>query len=76
MDKNTAKMIHTFEQAGSMMGQFAYLIGQYFDKLTNEGFTREEALVLCRSYQNIILKSAFANSGKVPKNQEEHEDDE
>jgi len=70
MDKNTAKMIHTFEQAGEMMGQFAYLIGQYFDKLTDQGFTREEALVLCRAYQTSVLKSAFANSGQTPKKEE------
>ena len=73
MDKNTAKMIHTFEQAGAMMGQFAYLIGQYFDKLTDQGFTRNEALVLCRAYQNTVLKSAFTNSGQTPKKDEDDE---
>lgn len=73
MDKNTAKMIHTFEQAGAMMGQFAYLIGAYFDQLTNQGFTREEALTLCRGYQSIVLKSAFKNSGQTPKKDEDDE---
>lgn len=74
MDQNYAKMVQTFEQAGAMMGQFAYLIGQYFDQLTKQGFTREEALVLCRAYQTVILKSAFLNSGQTP-NQHENNDD-
>jgi hypothetical protein len=73
MDKNTAKMIHTFEQAGAMMGQFAYLIGSYFDQLTNHGFTREEALTLCRGYQRLIMTSCFKNSGQVPKKDEDDE---
>jgi len=62
MDKNQAKMVATFEQAGAMMGQFAYLIGQYFDQLTEHGFSRNEALALCRSYQTCVLKSAFLNN--------------
>lgn len=73
MTKNEAKMIQTFEQAGAMMGQFAYLIGRYFDRLTNEGFTRQEAVNLCRSYQTTILKSAFINSGQTP-TQKENDD--
>lgn len=72
MDQNYAKLVHSFEQAGAMMGQFAYLIGQYFGQLTQQGFNREEALVLCRAYQTIILKGAFTNSGDTPN---KHEDE-
>ena len=72
MDKNYAKMVTTFEQAGGMMGQFAYLIGQYFERLVEQGFTRNEALGLCRSYQTIILKSAFENN--QPKKDSESDD--
>lgn len=70
MDRGYAKMVNTFEQAGAMMGQFAYLIGQYFDQLTEHGFSRDEALTLCRAYQNVVLKAAFTNGGRVKKPEE------
>ena len=73
MNQNYAKMVQTFEQAGAMMGQFAYLIGQYFDQLTQHGFSRGEALALCRAYQTVILKSAFLNTSQAVKKDEDDE---
>ncbi len=75
MSQNYAKLVATFEQAGAMMGQFAYLIGQYFDQLTENGFSRPEALALCRSYQTLIMKSAFMNNSQQPKKDEDADDD-
>lgn len=66
MDNNYAKMIAAFEQAGSMMGQFAYLLGAYHKELVQNGLTRKEALTLCVAYQNGIMKGAFAGTTPPP----------
>lgn len=45
------KNIHAFEQATGAMLQLAGLLAAYRRALLNEGFTREEALVLIEAYQ-------------------------
>jgi len=68
-NKNYLNIIAAFEQAGSLMGQFAYLLGCYREKLEKNGFTRSESLELCKNYQQLILEFAFNN-----KNNQNHFD--
>jgi hypothetical protein len=71
MDQNYAKLVQTFEQAGAMMGQFAYLISQYFSQLTEYGFSRQEALALCKAYQTVVIKTAFESNTPQQRQYEE-----
>lgn len=59
MDKQYIKMISAFEQAGACLGQFASVMWQYYSHLCDQGFTKPEALVLVRAYQNTIIKQSL-----------------
>jgi hypothetical protein len=73
MDREQAKMIASFEQGAAMMEQFAYLLWQYFERLSEKGFTPNQALTLCRAYQTTVLKSAF-NNPSSQKTENENDD--
>ena len=58
-EKDKMKLISCFEQAGAVMGEFARLLGQYYNELCQAGFARDEALKLTIAYQEIIIKQSF-----------------
>jgi hypothetical protein len=58
-EKDKMKLISCFEQAGAVMGEFARLLGQYYNELCQAGFARDEALKLTIAYQEIILKQSL-----------------
>lgn len=59
MDKDYAKAISTFEQAGAHLGQFAGMLQAYHKSLCESGFQRSEALELVRELQTTLFAQAF-----------------
>jgi len=59
MDKNYAKAVSNFEQAGAHLGNFATLLHTYHKSLCEAGFQRDEALELVRELQSTLFTQAF-----------------
>lgn len=53
MDPN--QMQHAFEQGSVSLTNLAKLLGDYFNQLIKEGFTRDEAMDLVLDYQSFIF---------------------
>jgi len=71
MDKDYAKAVSSFEQAGAHLGNFASLLFTYHESLCKAGFQRDEALELVRELQATLFAQAF-NSGSK---KDEYEDE-
>jgi len=65
MDKDYAKAVSNFEQAGAHLGNFATLLFTYHKSLCESGFQRDEALELVRELQTTLFAQAF-NFGPQP----------
>lgn len=59
MDKEYAKAVSNFEQAGAHLGNFATLLFTYHKSLCDSGFKRDEALELVRELQTTLFAQAF-----------------
>ena len=59
MDKDYAKAISNFEQAGAHLGNFATLLFTYHKSLCESGFQRDEALELVMGLQTTLFAQAF-----------------
>ena len=70
MDKNYAKAVSNFEQAGAHLGNFATLLCTYHKSLCEAGFQRDEALELVRELQSTLFTQAF-NFGPQASNDED-----
>lgn len=70
MDKNYAKAVSNFEQAGAHLGNFATLLQTYHKSLCEAGFQRDEALELVRELQSTLFTQAF-NFGPQASNDED-----
>lgn len=51
--------IQACDQAGAAMVNIAIVMSSYFKALIENGLTREEALTLTNSYQNIFISNSF-----------------
>jgi hypothetical protein len=69
MDKNYARAVSNFEQAGAHLGNFAVLLHTYHKSLCEAGFQRDEALELVRELQSTLFSQAF-NLGTPPDDDE------
>lgn len=72
MDKEYAKAVSSFEQAGAHLGNFATLLFTYHKSLCDSGFQRDEALKLVIELQATLFAQAF-NFG--PQNRNEDDDE-
>lgn len=59
MDKDQARSISAFEQAGAHLGNFAGLLFAYHKSLCDAGFQRDEAISLVRELQKTLFEQAF-----------------
>jgi hypothetical protein len=57
--RDSLKHIQACDQAGALMVQIALVMSSYFKALVENGLTREEALMLTNSYQNIFLSNSL-----------------
>lgn len=65
--RDSLKHIQACDQAGALMVHIALVISSYFKALIENGLTREEALLLTTSYQNILLSNSL-NQKIIPPN--------
>jgi hypothetical protein len=65
--RDSLRHIQAFDQAGAFMVQIALIMSSYFKALLENGLTREEALKLTNSYQNIFLSNSL-NQKFIPPN--------
>lgn len=71
---DSLRHLQACDQAGALMGHIAIVISSYFKALVENGLSREEALLLTNSYQNIFITNSFNNSKQMPQNPPEDED--
>ena len=57
--RDSLKHIQACDQAGALMVNIALVMSSYFKALVENGLTREEALILTNSYQNIFLSNSL-----------------
>jgi hypothetical protein len=57
--RDSLKHIQACDQAGALMVNIALVMSSYFKALIENGLTREEALMLTNSYQNIFLSNSL-----------------
>ena len=57
--RDSLKHIQACDQAGALMVNIALVMSSYFKALIENGLTREEALILTNSYQNIFLSNSL-----------------
>jgi len=65
--RDSLRHIQACDQAGALMVQIALVMSSYFKALLENGLTREEALTLTNSYQNIFLSHSL-NQKFIPPN--------
>jgi|APGre2960657505_1045072.scaffolds.fasta_scaffold101456_2 hypothetical protein len=65
--RDSLKHIQACDQAGALMVNIALVMSSYFKALIENGLTREEALMLTNSYQNIFLSNSL-NQKFIPPN--------
>ncbi len=65
--RDSLKHIQACDQAGALMVNIALVMSSYFKALIENGLTREEALTLTNSYQNIFLSNSL-NQKFIPPN--------
>lgn len=59
MNNNFIKIIQELDQTSSIMKSFANLVSAYFSDLIKNGFKREEALYMAKSYQYVVINHIF-----------------
>jgi len=58
-------LVHQFEQMGGLLGNMAVLLGDYFLKLQQQEFTREEAFEMTLLCQEIMLGRMRQEAGEA-----------
>ena len=69
--KDSLRHLQACDQAGALMSHIAIVISLYFKALLENGLSREEALYLTNSYQNILISNSINNVKPPPKQDED-----
>lgn len=66
--KDSLRHLQACDQAGALMSHIAIVISLYFKALLENGLSREEALFLTNSYQNILIGNSLNGIKQPPSN--------
>ena len=61
---NPEESVHAFDQMGAVINNMAVLLGDYFKKLQQQGFSREEAFEMTLECQQVLLLGASGRNRK------------